>query len=73
MTSKYINSPQLIDKLHDIFDMMDKLIKETGKTEYLETLLRYIVTTIDDDKIENLNKELKKSFRKKEDIMPNYS
>ena len=67
---KYINSPQLFDKLHDIFNMIAILSEKKKKTEYLETFLRYLVSTVDKNKIEDIKTELKKSINKGDELMP---
>ena len=67
---KYINSPQLFDKLHDILNMMALLSEKRKKTEYLETFLRYLVSTVDNSKFEVIKTELKRTVDKGDDLMP---
>ena len=42
--------------------MIAILSEKKKKTEYLETFLRYLVSTVDKNKIEDIKTELKKSI-----------
>lgn len=50
--------------------MIAILSEKKKKTEYLETFLRYLVSTVDKNKIEDIKTELKKSIIKGDELMP---
>lgn len=64
LIQKYINSPQLFDKLSDIFMLLVSLADNRRKTEYFETLLRYLTSTINYEKKPDLKDELVKVIEK---------
>ncbi len=67
---KYIFRPDLFEKLHEIFELLITLSNKRKTTEYLEVLFRYLVASVDSKKSEDLKKEIEKTIKSGENLMP---
>lgn len=67
---KYIFKPELFEKLHEIFELLGTLSGKTKATEYLEVMMRYLVTSVDNKKTQELTIEIEKALKGRGDIMP---
>jgi predicted transposase/invertase (TIGR01784 family) len=67
---KYIFKPELLEKLHEILELLFKLSNKTKATEYLEVMLRYLVASVDSKKTGKLEKEIGKAIKSRGEIMP---
>ncbi len=63
MTFKYINSPELLQRLKDIFALFDELENKTKRTEYLEILLRYLGSCGDHISFDDIEEALSPSIK----------
>jgi len=70
MMLKYIQNKDFFNKIHEIFEMYSTLSQKSKATEYLEVLLRYMVSSVDSNKTEDLKMEIKKVFRDGGNTMP---
>jgi predicted transposase/invertase (TIGR01784 family) len=70
LVQKYIFRPDLFEKLHDIFKLLQQLSNKTTATEYLEVLLRYLVASVDSTRTNDIKKELTRTIAKGDNLMP---
>lgn len=70
LIQKYSGTPEIFEKLHEILILLLSLSDNRKKTEYLETLLRYLAATIDVDQMDNLKTELEKTIESGGKQMP---
>ena len=69
LIQKYIHTPQLFDKLPDIFMLVKSLTEDRKKTEYMEMLLRYLAASVEKDKKQDLKEEIKKAIHSGDTLM----
>lgn len=70
LIQKYSGTPKIFDKLHEILILLLSLSDSRTKTEYLETLLRYLIATTDVDRMDDLKTELEKTIESGGKQMP---
>ncbi len=62
LTLKYIFNPGLMDKVGDIFELYNQLVQRKRGSEYLEVLIRYMVSTLDAGNKETLKKKFEETI-----------
>jgi predicted transposase/invertase (TIGR01784 family) len=70
LIQKYSGTPKISEKIHEILILLLSLSNKRTKTEYLETLLRYIVATNEVEQMENITTEIEKTIEKGGMAMP---
>jgi predicted transposase/invertase (TIGR01784 family) len=66
LVEKYIKNEQFLEKLPDILDILESLTVPHTKLEMFETLMRYIFSTIGENKVAEMESLLKKKITKEE-------
>jgi predicted transposase/invertase (TIGR01784 family) len=69
LVQKYVHSPQLYDKLTEIFVMLSSISTDNAKTKFVETVLRYLTATVEKEKKEHLKEEILKVLKKGDSLM----
>jgi predicted transposase/invertase (TIGR01784 family) len=69
LIEKYIQTPQLFEKMDEIFKILTDLASDSRKTKYVETVLRYLAATVEKENKQKLKDELLKVFKKGDSIM----
>ena len=67
---KYIFSPDLMDKLPDIFKLFNSLFEKKKKLEYIELLIRYLTSAVSEENRDILKETFEKVIDKGDSIMP---
>lgn len=67
---KYNKEAELFKALPGIFQLIYGLSDDVKSTEYIEMFLRYLMATVEEDKKNELKKEIVKSLKERGDIMP---
>lgn len=62
LTQKYAGTPKIFEKLNEILDLVLALSEERTKTEYLETLLRYLTAVTEVNRKDKLVSEIRKKI-----------
>jgi predicted transposase/invertase (TIGR01784 family) len=70
LLQKYIFSPELFGKIHDIFEIFRALSSKNTAMEYIEVMLRYMTASVDSKRSDDLKVEIEKALKGGGDIMP---
>jgi predicted transposase/invertase (TIGR01784 family) len=69
LIQKYSGTSKISEKIHEILILLLSLSNNRTKTEYLETLLRYLVATNESEQMEDIKTEIEKTIENGEIIM----
>jgi predicted transposase/invertase (TIGR01784 family) len=67
---KYVFKPELMEKLHEILELLFTLSSKSEASEYLQVMIRYLMSSVDNKKTEELGIEVEKVIKSGGTFMP---